>query len=119
MSGITALITGGVLMFSFFGVVMVISNMYNLNGIKSKTVGDGQHGTARWATKSEIKRTYKHIPFTPNRWREQDKNSQTPTTLDNKPLPQGIVVGCKNKGKNTTALIDTGDVHALMIERIF
>ena len=23
----------------------------SLNGIKAKTVGDGQHGTARWATK--------------------------------------------------------------------
>ena len=115
MSGITALIIGGVLMFSFFGIVMVISNMYNLNGIKSKTVGDGQHGTARWATKSEIKRTYKHIPFTPNKWREQAKNNQTPTTLDNKPLPQGIVVGCTSKKNKITALIDTGDVHALMI----
>lgn len=115
MSGITALIIGGVLMFSFFGVVMVISNMYNLNGIKSKTVGDGQHGTARWATKSEIKRTYKHVPFTPNKWREQAKNNQTPTTLDNKPLPQGIVVGCTSKKNKTTSLIDTGDVHALMI----
>lgn len=28
------------------------------------------------------------------------------------PLPQGIVVGCTG---NTTALIDTGDVHAMMI----
>lgn len=115
MSGITVLIIGGVLMFSFFGVIMVISNMYNLNGIKSKTVGDGQHGTARWATKSEIKRTYKHIPFTPNKWREQTKNNQTPTTIDNKPLPQGIVVGCTSKKNKTIALIDIGDVHALMI----
>lgn len=26
----------------------------SLNSIKSKTVGDGQHGTARWATGKEI-----------------------------------------------------------------
>lgn len=37
----------------------------SLNNIKSKTVGDGQHGTARWATKKEILRTYRHIPFQP------------------------------------------------------
>lgn len=48
-----------------FAVVMVIviaglslvSQYYSLN-IKSRTVGDGQHGTARWATKKEIRHTY-------------------------------------------------------------
>ena len=29
-----------------------------LGNIKSRTVGDGQHGTARWATDKEIKQTY-------------------------------------------------------------
>ena len=27
---------------------------YNLDSIKRKTVGDGQYGTARWATQEEI-----------------------------------------------------------------
>lgn len=89
-------------MFSVLGGISLLSHLYNLNGIKSKTMGDGQHGTARWATKSEIKRTYAHIPFTPEQWRKKN-----PTNL-----PQGIVVGCTG---NTTALVDTGDVHALMI----
>lgn len=30
----------------------------NLKNIKAKTVGNGQHGTARWARKGEIKMTY-------------------------------------------------------------
>ena len=30
-------------------------------------------------------------------------------------LPQGIVIGCKGKGKKTVAMIDPYDVHALMI----
>ena len=30
-------------------------------------------------------------------------------------LPQGIVVGCKGGKHSTTAMIDTGDVHVLMI----
>lgn len=32
-----------------FGIT-TITQMFNLNRIKDKTVGDGQHGTARWAT---------------------------------------------------------------------
>lgn len=81
--------------------------IYNLNNIKAKTVGDGQHGTARWARKGEIEKTYRHIPFTPELWR---KGKNLP-----KPEDQGIVVGCNSSATGTTALVDTGDVHALMI----
>ena len=87
----------------FFIVVNILDNK-NINEIKSKTVGDGQHGTARWATKPEIKRTFFSSPFTPELWR-QGKNL---------PTVQGTIVACRG-GKNTTALIDTGDVHTLMI----
>ena len=100
------------IMFAVLGGVTLLSHIYSLNGIKSKTVGDGQHGTARWATKAEIKKIYKHVPFDPQRWRKQAAKGETPTGDDGKPLPQGIVVGCTG---NTTAMVDTGDVHALMI----
>jgi len=112
MSGTTTLVIVGIVMFAVLGGLTLLSHMYTLNGIKSKTVGDGQHGTARWATKSEIKSTYKHVPFTPKEWRKQAKAGQQPTYADDKPLPQGIVVGCTG---NTTAMVDTGDVHAMMI----
>ena len=81
-----------------------VSQNYSLN-IKDKTVVQGQHGTARWATKSEVVRTYKHVPFTPQAWRNGE----------NLPKEQGIVVGCKSKGKKTIAMVDTGDVHAVMV----
>ena len=112
------------------GGVTLLAYVYNLNHIKSKTVGDGQHGTARWATKPEIRRTYAHVPYTPSKWREQAKNGNVPTMsvmkkgnlfkrqkpqIVEEPLPQGIVVGCKGSNKNTVAMVDTGDVHALMI----
>ena len=100
------------IMFAVLGGVTLLSHIYSLNGIKSKTVGDGQHGTARWATQAEIKKIYKHVPFDPQRWRKQASKGETPTGDDGKPLPQGIVVGCTG---NTTAMVDTGDVHALMI----
>ena len=46
-----------------FLLITVFSYIYSLNSIKSKTVGDGQHGTARFATKNEIRKTLeKRIP---------------------------------------------------------
>lgn len=142
-SGVSTLIIAVGALFLFFAVVMTLSNRYNLNNIKDKTVGHGQHGTARWATKKEIRRIYTHINYEPEKWRTDPKS---------RPKEQGIVVGCKNRRltiftnflrrvwyrlrklrnrfrrkKNkkyipqpiqkgtTTAMVDTGDVHALMI----
>ena len=130
MSGIPTLIIIAAVMFCILGGISVVAHLYNLNSIKSKTVGDGQHGTARWATKSEIRKIYRHIPFTPNKWRKQAADGETPTASrivkrrlfkikkkeqPEEALPQGIVVGCTGGKHNTTALVDTGDVHVLMI----
>ena len=122
MSGITILIIAAAAMACALGGVSLLAHVYTLNNIKSKTVGDGQHGSARWATKSEIKRVYRHIPFTPDKWRKQALNGEKPTYTGGKrkktreeELPQGIIVGCKGGKKNTAAMVDTGDVHALMI----
>lgn len=91
--------------FVLLAVLVYCSNNYSLNGIKKKTVGQGQYGTARFSTKAEIKKTYTKIPFDVENWR-QGKNL---------PTVQGTVVGCKTKGKRTYALIDEGDVHTLMV----
>ena len=101
--GILILVALG--MFAVLGTVSLLAHVYNLDNIKNKTVGNGQHGTARWATKAEIRSMYQHVPFTPKQWR-QGKNL---------PTEQGIVVGCTDSKAGTTAMIDTGDVHALMI----
>lgn len=104
-SVITLIIVTGS-MFALFIIISTVGNHYSLNRIKNKTVGQGQYGTARWATKKEVKKTYKRIDFQPNEWRNNP---------DSRPTEQGIVVGCKNSRKGTTAMVDTGDVHALMI----
>ena len=78
---------------------------YTLSGIKSKTVGDGQHGTARWATAKEIRQTYAHVPFEVKKWRSGQ----------NLPTEQGLVLGCKGKKGELTALVDSDDIHCLMI----
>ncbi len=110
MPNISILITVGAVMALVLGGVTLLSYIYSLNYIKSKTVGDGQHGTARWAMRKEIKKTYKHVPFEPDEWR---KGKHLPKDKDGN-LLQGIVVGCEGEN-TTTAIVDTGDVHALMI----
>ena len=116
MNRLAILILIAVAMFALLTAIPLITHMYNLNHIKSKTVGDGQHGTARWATRSEIRKTYRHVLFTPEQWRKEAARGNDPTIAGtNKPLPQGIVVGCTGGKHSTTAMIDTGDVHALMI----
>ena len=102
---IITLLGAGLGMFAVIGFISLVAHYYTLNGIKSKTVGDGQHGTARFATTSEIKRTYTHVPFEPKKWR----------CGKNLPKLQGLVVGCKIKAGTVTALVDDGDIHCLMI----
>ena len=89
-----------------FIFISLASHLYGLNSIKSKTVGHGQHGTARWASKREVKETYKKVSYEPCKWREDEKS---------RPTEQGIVVGCETIGKDTVGLVDTGDVHCMMI----
>ena len=104
MSGGTVLIIVGGIMLLIMCAINFYSQNYSLN-IKDKTVGNGQHGTARRATGREINNTYKQIPFEPDEWRKGK----------NLPKEQGLIVGCKSKGKMTTALVDTRDVHAVMV----
>lgn len=88
------------------GAILFLSNHYTLDGIKSKTVGDGQHGTARWATRGEINKTFCHIPYEPALWRKGEK------------LPkkaQGLILGSTGKKNAVTAMVDTDDIHCLMI----
>ena len=109
MPNITALIVVAMVMFCVLGGVTLLAHIYNLNNIKSKTVGDGQHGTARFSTKAEIRRIYNQIPFTPEEWRKKAKKNAQPN------LPQGIIVGCRNKGGKTVAMVDDADVHCMMV----
>jgi type IV secretion system protein VirD4 len=67
------LIVMAAVMFAVIGGITLFSHWYSLNRIKSKTVGDGQHGTARWALKREIRDMYQTVPFEPKLWR-QGKN---------------------------------------------
>ncbi len=104
-SQIYILIVVATLMFCVIGGLSLLAHYYTLNGIKSRTVGDGQHGTARFASKKEIKSTYKHIPFQPELWRRGESL----------PTEQGVILGSQGAKGAVTALVDTDDVHILMI----
>ena len=120
------------LLAAVFGALVAIaafSNRGSLDSIKSKDVGDGQHGTARWATLAEVRKTFRSVPFQPALWR---KGEQLPDT-------QGLVLGCVGKipappefcllGRTIhplipeklwkhggiRALVDCDDIHCLMI----
>ena len=92
-------------MFLAIGGLSMMSHHYTLGNIKSRTVGDGQHGTARWATDKEIKQTYAHVPFKVREWRRGQ----------NLPTEQGLILGCKGQPQELTALVDSDDIHCLMI----
>ena len=104
-SNIGILVAAGLGMFAIIGGFSMLSYHYTLSGIKSRTVGDGQHGTARWATDKEIRQTYAHVPFKVRDWRKG-------VSL---PAEQGLVLGCKGKKDELTALVDSDDIHCLMI----
>ena len=115
--------------FGALAAIAAFSSRGSLDSIKSKDVGDGQHGTARWATPAEVRKTFHSVPFQPALWR---KGEQLPDA-------QGLVLGCVGKlpaplefrllGKTVhplipeklwkhggiRALVDCDDVHCLMI----
>lgn len=111
MPQIVTLIVVGTTMFSILASLSLLAHYYSLNGIKSKTVGDGQHGTARWATKKEIRTVYTPIRYEPEKWRQGN----------NMPKAQGLIVGWRkaslfDKSKHHGyALVDDDDIHCLMI----
>ena len=65
------LLTAGVII-AIFAMITLLEKQGSLDSFKSRPVGDGQHGTARWATPQEI-RTPLQVPFTPQLWRKGQK----------------------------------------------
>ena len=91
------LLAAGGAVVAVFVALSLLADNYNLNNIKSRTVGDGQHGTARWATEQEIRSSYALVPFQVADWRAGK----------NLPEAQGLVLGSRDSRKgDVTALVD-------------
>ena len=100
------LLAAGGAVVAVFVALSLLADNYNLNNIKSRTVGDGQHGTARWATEQEIRSSYVLVTFQVADWRAGK----------NLPEAQGLVLGSRDGRKGgITALVDSDDIHCLMI----
>jgi len=116
--GVRTLLIALVALGVFVIVVMGISDRTSLNAFKARKVGDGQYGTARWAKPKEIKATYKEVPFQAELWRKDESA---------RPKVQGLILGSEfqrilEKPKDIkkarwkiTALVDSDDIHCLMI----
>lgn len=105
MDNLWMLFAAASVMVTIIGGLALLGDHYTLNNIKSKTVGDGQHGTARWATNAELRKTYALVPFQVPDWRAGK----------NLPEAQGLVLGSTSSKHGITALVDKDDVHCLMI----
>ena len=93
------------LFFTLLVGIAFFGDQYSLDRIKSKQVGDGQYGTARFASEKEIQNTFVSVQYQAKEWR---KGKSLPTA-------QGILVGSHWNHNKVTAYIDESDVHMLMI----
>ena len=126
------LIIMAAVMFTVLGLITLFSHIFNLNNIKSKTVGDGQHGTARWANNREIRKTYRRVQYNPKKWRRGDYSdniSRTKRLLykllslicrkeiapKSSGLPQGVITSMYTRFGQHYALVDDSDIHTLMV----
>lgn len=106
MSSTTAFIIAMIALAFIVFVIILDARQGSLN-IKSRPVGDGQFGTARWATQKEIDETYQVVPFEPQKWRQGIN------------LPQNLegctVLGTLGTKKHVRARIDTSDSHTILV----
>ena len=109
MSGYELLILCGGAFLALLIVIESLSERTNLNGIKGRTVGDGQHGSARFLTKKELHTVYTRVQYTPKAWRSAAKRGKEIR------LPEGILLSCEKRGKKIFALVDPSDVHTMMV----
>ena len=105
LGSVWILIGVGLMASLLIGGITLAGGNYKLSSIKSVTVGDGQHGTARWATSAEMKKAFSYVPFAVKSWRKGEQ----------RPEKQGLVLGCVGSRKKLKALVDSDDIHCLMI----
>lgn len=101
---IMAIVIVGLIILALAIVSMIDSNK-SLDKIKSRTVGDGQFGTARWATQKELSETFEYVDYTPYLWR-QGKNL---------PKESATVLSISGTGKHCKAMIDVSDSNTIML----
>ncbi len=95
-----------IIMSTIFALAVRYSKSASTDKIRSRRTGDGQYGSARFATPDEKEHMFKTVKFEPDVWRKNGGGNS---------LPQGIVIGTEKRKGKRVAFVDEGDVHALMI----
>lgn len=95
----------GIILAITIAIYIIATNSGSLNSIKSNKVGDGQYGSAHWATKNELHQNLKYISYSPEEWRNGI----------NLPKQEGIILGAEIHGKKITAMVDSSDNHTMFI----
>lgn len=88
-------------------VILLIDKFSGTLNIKSRPVGDGQYGSARWATNSEIQKTFRIIPYEPQKWR---RGLNRPIELNGT-----TVLGYLGSKSHVRAIVDTSDSNTIII----
>lgn len=86
-------------------IYLVFDHRGNLNKIKGNKTGNGQYGTADWATEKELRNTLNIVKYEPIAWRMGD----------NLPKIEGTVLGVKHTRKALYAYVDSSDTHTLAV----
>jgi type IV secretion system protein VirD4 len=63
-------------------MVMSLTKKKSLDEIKTKIVGDGQYGNARFASEKEIRKTYIYLAYEPENWRYYGKIPEYKPKID-------------------------------------
>jgi type IV secretion system protein VirD4 len=88
-------------------VMFILDKFSGTLNIKSRPVGDGQYGNARWATRREIEEEFQIIPYEPKKWR---KGINRPTHMNGT-----TVLGYLGSKGHVRALVDASDSHTIII----
>ena len=96
-------------MSTVIGLSVRFSGKATTDRIKARKTGDGQFGSARFATEKEKRETFSKVRFEPDAWR-RGRNREG--------LPQGIVVGTeKTGGKLVEVRIEIRETQELAEEQ--
>lgn len=82
MNSSATVIIGVVALIVIFLFYLVDKKAGKLNNIKSRPVGDGQYGVAKWASSKEISDTFSIVNYEPDKWRKGE----------NLPTKDGLII---------------------------
>lgn len=108
MSGYALLILCGGVFLGLLIVIESLSERTNLMGSKAEPSVMAAW-RARVLTKKELHTIYTRVPYNPKAWRSAAKRGKEIR------LPEGILLSCEKRGKKIFALLDSSDVHTMMV----